>query len=365
MVDRWVRPGLVLTAALAACADSAVGPGVGEVVDLVQPWVESTPATVGMDGTVLDHAVDDASRIPRFRSLLVARHGRLVLERYFGGAGPTTLHDVRSVTKSVVSTLAGIAAANGFLPNLDTSIGTYLDADYLLDAGDRQITLRHLLTMTSGYEWNEISDDDYGRWIVTPNHVQFLLDRPRAASPGATFTYNSAAVHALGVCLEAATGIRLADFARRYLFDVIGIGLAPWEGLDRGTVNGGAGLDLQARDLLRLGQLFLQRGRSGDRQVVPAEWVDRATAPYFSWRSSFGAQRQITYGYLWWVTDASTGEAFFAWGYGGQFIYVVPAEDLVVVATTDWRGVSGDVGANALEAAVLEIILTGVLAAVR
>ena len=236
-----------------------------------------------MDGALLDRAAERASQIPRFRTLLVARRGRLVLQRYFHGSGPASLNDVRSVTKSVVSTLVGIAQADGFLPTLDTTIAAYLGSGYVLDAGDSAVTVRDLLTMTSGYRWNEGTGDDYTRWITSPeDHVQYVLDRPRAAPPGVSWTYNSGAVHMLGVLLTRATGTTLPAFADRHLLGPLGITAVEWEPLDPGTVNGGAGIRLRARDLLRLGQLFLQGGRSGTRQVVPAAWVATAAASFAS-----------------------------------------------------------------------------------
>jgi len=136
-----------------------------------------------------------------------------------------------------------------------------------------------------------------------------------------------------------------------------------WEPLDRGTVNGGSGIRLRGRDLLKLGQLFLQRGWSGERSVVPESWVDEATRPRFTWRQDYGAQKSVTYGMLWWVSDASP-PAFFAWGYGGQFVYVVPSRDLVVVATTEWRGLT-ETTPLALAEDVLGIIGQDVAAAAR
>jgi CubicO group peptidase (beta-lactamase class C family) len=367
--DKAIRIALAAASVLAAvglgaCTDT-FAPTPGTVVDLSSPWHEVTPDQVAMDGAALEAAAAEAAAIPRFRTLLVARWGGLVLERYFGGAGPGTLNDVRSVTKSVVSTLAGIAQARGLLPSLDTTIAAYLAADYRLDTTDSAVTVQDLLTMSSGYQWNETAAQ-YDQWrTAVSDHVQLVLDLPSAAPPGTTFAYNTPAVHMLGVLLQHATGMTLPDFAERYLFAPIGIHAVRWEPLDPGTVNGGAGIALQARDLLRLGQLFLQQGRSGSRQMVPADWVALATRPYFSWRTTFGPVGDLTYGYLWWVSDALVNGAFFAWGYGGQFIYLVPALDLVVVATTDWSGIADDAAANALEAAVLDVIVNGVIPAAR
>jgi CubicO group peptidase (beta-lactamase class C family) len=308
-------------------------------MDLAAAWVESTPAELGLDATSLAAAAAEAATMPRFRSLLVARHGRLAFERYFGGANEATLFDVRSVTKSVVSALTGIALRDQVLPGLDAPVAAVLSPPYVLDEASRGITVRHLLTMTSGFQWNEDNVSEYNLWIVAGDHVQYLLDRPHAGPPGAQFTYNSAAVHTLGVVLQRAAGMPLPQYARDRLFAALGIDAVVWEPLDRGTVNGGSGIQLRGRDLLKLGQLYLQQGWSGERSVVPASWVDETTRPRFAWRNDYGAQKSVTYGMLWWVSDASPA-AFFAWGYGGQFVYVVPGRDLVVVATTNWRSLT-------------------------
>ena len=133
---------------------------------------------------MLGRAASDAAAIPRFRSLLVARHGKLVAENYFGGADSSTVFDLRSVTKSVVSMLTGIAIQSGQLPNIDATVGSYVDAPYALDANDRAVSVRQLLTMTSRYQWNESNGDDYNHWVLSGDHVQFLLDRRQTDPDG-------------------------------------------------------------------------------------------------------------------------------------------------------------------------------------
>jgi len=332
-------------------------------VDLSLPWVPAAPGEVGMDDQVLATATAQAAAIPRLRSLLVARHGRLVLEQYFGGARVDTLFDVRSVTKTVVGALTGIAIRDAVLPGLDVSIAGYLEPAYHVFDSERAITLRQLATMSSGFEWDENLGPDFDLWIASADHVQFLLDRPQAHAPGSFFTYNTAGPHTLGVILQRAVSQPLPQYAADRLFGPLGIDTVVWQPLDRGTVNGGAGIQLRGRDLLKLGQLYLQGGASGTRGVVPGTWVDETTRPRFTWRESLGAQSRITYGTLWWVSDASP-TAYFAWGYGGQFIYVVPSRDLVVVATTDWTRLSGT-APHDLAAQVMTVIVTGVLGAAR
>ena len=343
---------------LAACTDSAAPI---TTIDVAQPWATATPAAEGMNPSLTASAESAASHLSRARALLVARHGRLIVQDYFGGADSTTLFDVRSVTKSVTSALTGIALSRGFLPSLDATAASWLPATDTIDAGDARVTIRELLTMTSGYQWNEDTGNDYNLWIVSGDHVQYLLDRPQSGPPG-PFTYNSAAVHLLGVVLQNATAMPLPAFADSVLFAPAGITSAVWEPLDRGTVNGGAGIALSGIDLLRFGQLVLQEGRSGSRQIIPATWVHDMTTPKFPWRVTDGPETHVSYGYLWWTTDGPPAPAAFAWGYGGQFVYVAPALDLVAVVTTNWSGLSGTT-LTAVTDSALAVIVKGVLPA--
>jgi CubicO group peptidase (beta-lactamase class C family) len=167
-------------------------------------------------------------------------------------------------------------------------VGSYVDAPYTLDANDRAVTVRELLTMTSRYEWNEWNGDDYNQWVLSSDHVQFLLDR-RQTDPAGAFNYNSAAVNLLGLVLQDAVAEPLPDFANEMLFEPIGVTSVQWELLEPNMVNAGSGIKMTATDLLRFGQLLLQRGRSASRQVVPESWIDACTAPQFTWRDTYGA----------------------------------------------------------------------------
>ena len=361
MTPRHFHATTVATALLlAACSDSAAPI---TTIDLTQPWAPATPAAEGMNPSLTANAESMAAHLSRARALLIARHGRLVVEDYFGGADQTTRFDVRSVTKSVTSALTGIALSRGFLPSLDATAASWLPATDTVDPGDASVTVRELLTMTSGYQWNEDTGNDYNLWIVSPDHVQFLLDRPQSGTPG-PFTYNSAAVHLLGVVLQHAAAMPLPAFADSVLFAPAGITSATWEPLEAGTVNGGSGIALTGIDLLRFGQLVLQQGRSGSRQIIPANWVRDMTRPQFSWRETDGPETHVSYGYLWWTTDGPPSPAAFAWGYGGQFVYVAPSLDLVAVITTDWSGLSGT-ALPAVTDSALAVIVNGVLPAAR
>lgn len=354
---------LALLTPTLACSDSPTALPPDGAVDLAAPWEVALPGDVGLDGSMLDMAAARAEGIDRFQSLVVVRRGRLVLERYWEDLSASTLADVRSVTKSVVSTLTGAALARGHLRSVDQPIGEVLAPPaFQLTTDQAAITIGDLASMTGGFAWGDESEGAYNEWIVAPDHVAFLLDRVVVTEPGSEFHYNSAAVHLLGVILEEATGHPLPVFADQVLFAPLGIGAREWEALPGGRVNGGAGLDLRPRDLARLGQLALQEGWSGDRRLIPAEWFREATARRFPWAAEVGPLGRVSYGLLWW-TDLDR-EAFFAWGYGGQFVYVAPAEEIVVVTTTRWQGITADTGPRPLEEAALEVILS-VLEAVQ
>jgi CubicO group peptidase (beta-lactamase class C family) len=350
--------------ATAACTDGPTAVPPEGATDLAAPWMVANPAAVGLDGGELFVAGELAGRVDRMRSLLVVRDGRLAFERYYGGWNVDTLADVRSVTKSVVSTLVGIALEQGYLASLDQPITDFLGRPtYRVSLEHALVTVRHLLTMTSGFAWAEAGETAYNDWIRSEDHVDYLLTQPFETSPGEAFSYNSAAVHLLGVVLEEATGVALPQYADRVLFEPLGVARRRWEELADGHVNGGAGLDLRPRDLARLGQLFLQEGWSGRRSIVPTAWVEEATTKRFTGFGGVGPVAQVSYGYLWWL-DLENG-AYFAWGFAGQFVYVVPRLDLVVVATTDWNGVRDDIGNERLQEEVLRIIVDRILPAAR
>jgi len=334
----------------AACAcfacEGITGPAsTGPVpADLAAPWTTASVAEAGGSPELVKEGVLRAGLSPRMTSLLVAKDGRLVVEEYFGTGHPDTLNDVRSVTKSVVSALAGVALARGDLGSLEDPVAGYLKpVAGRLDEEKRRITVRHLLTMTAGFEWNETDGGgSYREWIESGDHLFHLLDKPLADSPGRRFRYNSAAAHLLGVVLEQATGMRLPDLAEQAVFAPMGVADTRWEAFGPAFSNGGSGLRLRSRDLARLGQLFLQKGVSGQRQILPASWVELSTSAHKSTRVSVGPLRDTQYGFLWWTASPAREPLYVAVGYGGQYVLVAPGLNLVVVATNDWYGAGED-----------------------
>lgn len=355
---------LLALAPLAACVDDITVPTTSEPAKLATSWETAAPREVELDAIRLELASARAASVDRLRSLLVVRHGRLAHERYFHGNNAETLADVRSITKTVVGALVGVAMAHGAIDGPDQPITDFLSTDeYPVRAEHASITVGDLLTMSSGIDWTERGATGYLDWIQSSDRVAYLLERELVADPGDVFAYNSAAVHLLGLIVEEATGRSLPSFADDVLFGPLGIDRREWEPLGDRHVNGGGGIDLRPRDLARLGQLFLQNGRSGTTQVVPEGWAQLSLAPTRLPFRSVPPMGTLSYGLLWWIDVERT--AAFAWGYGGQLVYVDPDLDLVVVVTTDWWLVSQDVGSEWLTEQAMSLIVDAVLPAVR
>ena len=244
----------------------------------------------------------------------------------FRGSRRDRLHNLKSASKSVLSALVGIAIAEGHL-RLDTSVASVLGGSWSSDEPDkRNIEVGHLLTMTSGLESTSFSA--YGNWVSSRDWVDWALRRPLSSHPGDRFSYSTGNTHLLSAVLTAATGESTLDFARRRLFGPLGIERLSWERDPRGIYLGGNNLSLRPRDMAKFGMLYLDRGLWGDRQLVPWEWVDDSTRPVV--RSRWGSY----YGYLWWLRPPDERGAFVASGFGGQYIYVSRAHDLVLVVTS-------------------------------
>lgn len=311
--------------------DGPTGPGnPGDATDLSQPWVTSTPAEEGIDPAGLTAAADSAESLGFVRSLLVLRNGRLVQEEYFGSASQSTVFDVHSVTKTVMALVVGIAVDDGAL-DIDDQMIDWLPPDDVrpVHAG---ITVDHLLTMTSGIEWSD--EENFLPWIQSGRPVGYVLDQPVVAAPGEQFDYATGGSHLLSAVVGEAIGGSTLAFAEERLLEPLGITEGYWISIG-GQPLGGAGIGMQARDMARLGQLVLQSGRSGDRQLVSQSWIDQAFVEQVNLPVSDGFGAGQGYGYQVW-TEAGSPPSVAMIGFGGQFVWMVPELDLVVVATSQW-----------------------------
>jgi CubicO group peptidase (beta-lactamase class C family) len=270
-----------------------------------------------------------AARLPRLHSLVVSRDGDISVEYYARNAGPSRTTNVKSVSKSVISTLVGIAIERGMLKDVRQPIGPFFP-QLARDADSRKarITIEDLVTMRSGLV--STSFGNYGAWVGSRNWIDYVLTRPLENEPGATMEYSTGNTHLLSAILTQATKRSTWAFAQEALAKPMGFALGQWPRDPQGIYFGGNDMLMTPRQMLALGELYLNRGRRGDRQIVPAAWVDAACVP--RGRSRFNPDQ--TYGYGWWMRDFAGHAGCFAWGYGGQYIIVFRDLRLVVVTTS-------------------------------
>ena len=341
---------------IAAAGCVSVGRG-GIPPKLADGWVVGDPADAGFDAAALDRLTADieSGELLNTHAVLVEHDGVLVYEHYFSGTdelwgdllgnrvfGPESLHDLRSVSKSVTSVLLGIALEAEFDSAVQKPLPDYLPG-LALDEAKRAITLHHALTMTAGLEWNEMdvpwwdpTNDETRHWGVA-DPTQFVMTRPLVSTPGSTWYYNTCLVQVLATVIYNLTGETVDQYARAHLFEPLGITEFEWLGSRHWTPNNasaGGGLRLRARDLAKIGSVFLHGGRWGGRQVVPEAWVERSVTRLVEVDSRLRTGADGTtwgYGYLWWVGELPSGVRVVAGaGHGGQRLLIVPEERIVV-----------------------------------
>jgi CubicO group peptidase (beta-lactamase class C family) len=325
-------------------------------------WPLSTPPDEGLDPDVLESFDDElaSGKHGYVDSMLVIRHGKIVWEksydhsrdyaRLFAGKGApgiynyydpswhpyyrgSALHTMQSVSKSVTSALIGIAIGQGQIPGVAAKVMPYFSG-FRVDPDPRRdrMTLRDLLTMRAGIRWDEESVDytnpanNCAAMEGREDWIQYVLDQPMAADPGTTFVYNSGATQLLSYLIQKTTGHAVDDYARQQLFGPLGIEDFSWKRTPLGLSDTEGGLYLKPRDLAKIGLLYLQDGIWNGKRILPEGWVKSSTTSLTATN-----EKGFGYGYQWWVGPEPG--VFAAWGYGGQFLFVVPRLDLIAVFT--------------------------------
>ena len=310
----------------------------------------------------LGEQIDAGVRSSRFENLhgvLIAHGGKLVLERYYEGRDEAwgrrrgrvafdanELHDLRSVTKSIVGLLYGIAHADGVVPPPDAPLVDQFPEypDLAADPMRRRMTVAHALSMRLGTEWDESLSyrdprNSEHAMELAEDRYRFVLDRPMVTEPGTQWVYNGGATAVLGRLISKGSGRSLRDYAEEKLFAPLGLTEVEWVRGRDGEHIAASGLRLRPRDLAKIGQLVLNGGRWHGRQIVPAEWLEQS----FRRHATTG---ELDYGYHWWLDPQPSGNPRWvaAFGNGGQRLTVVPGLDLLVVITAgnynqpdDWK----------------------------
>ena len=336
-------------------------------------WPSAEPGEVGLDPRPLNALDADiaAGKYGNVDSMLVIRHGRLAFDRSYKHdydriygeeartPGPLNAHDpsgpynyfnpwwhpfyhrgdlhtMQSVSKTVTSIAIGIATAHNEFPPLETPVLKFFDVSKVanLDDRKRRMTIRHLLTMTAGFDWNEdlpYADPNNGSSLMeaTFDWVQFAIDRPMATEPGTVFRYNSGATQILSHIFRQATGHDIEEYADRHLFAPLGIDRYYWKRTPTGLIDTEGGLYLRSHDLAKIAYLFLKDGVWSGTAIVQPEWVKSSLAP------AIDVGDGVKYGFKWWLYPyGKSGRlAFGGSGFGGQRPIVVPELDLVMVFT--------------------------------
>ena len=247
------------------------------------------------------------------------------------------LHSLQSVTKTITSIIIGIAIARKDFPDISTTVLSFFDTTQVKNIDDRKrrMTIRHLLTMTAGFEWNEglsYNDprNDCSQMEASFDWIQYAINKPMAFEPGQTFNYNSGASELLAYIFRRATGRDIEEYAAANLFSPLGIDNFFWKRIPTGLVDTEGGLYLSETDLAKIFYLFLKEGNWYGKRLISKEWVRASLTPSISLRQG------VKYGYKWWLHGYDTDDSVYAWagsGFGGQMPIVIPEYDIVAVFT--------------------------------
>jgi CubicO group peptidase (beta-lactamase class C family) len=270
-----------------------------------------------------------ASALPQLHSLVVSWRGRVVAEYYSAPRNANRPANIKSASKSIIAALVGIAIDRGVIKSVREPIVTYFP-ELRSDADRRKpsITIEDLLTMRSGLA--STSGPNYGPWVRSRNWVRFALAQPIVSEPGGAMQYSTGTSHLLSAIVTKATRMSTWQFAQTALAKPLGFTLARWPQDPQGIYFGGNEMLLTPKQMVAVGELYLNRGNANGGQVVAASWVDTSCQP----RTTSAWDPDRHYGYGWWIQAFHSGTACFAWGYGGQYIFVFRELQLVVTVTS-------------------------------
>ncbi|MFX0091572.1 MAG: serine hydrolase, partial [Candidatus Hodarchaeota archaeon] len=297
-------------------------------------WKTSSPEDLGLDSSILLEVFREAKRFPFLYSLLVIRNGTLLAERYFNGADKDAAYHIHSASKSFTSALIGIALRENILQSVDQKLFDFFP-EYVtsnMDPRKHNITIRHLLTMKAGFNFND-TPAEFQEYETTSDWLQYYLQLPLMFTPGERWHYSTPVTDILSAILTRASNMSTWDFAKQYLFEPSQISVAHWHRDSLGYYTGGRGLFVTPRNMARFGQLYLNNGSLNDEQIIPAAWIEESIQDY----SEGGVPRyyggEFGYGYQWWSETFEGYRTFFAWGHGGQFIINIPTLNMTLVTT--------------------------------
>ena len=334
-IKSWIRiiPLILLFMLINSCdkVDKPVGPVFEE-----EAWRDVAEAN-GMNPDTLSSGFNTANAHQFIYSTLIMRNNTLIAEKYYyrdytGDNQEEERRHICSCTKSIISALIGIAVNEGFIPSLNQKIMDYFPEyeSQIVDQRKFDIKIEHLLYMRGGFGSDDVHPE---YWQPVAN----ALLQPLEVNPNSRWYYNSGGCHLLSAILTKATGMSTLDFANQYLFEPLEITPGHWWHDSDGIYGGGLWLHLRPRDLLKFGQLYYNKGKLNDKQIVPSLWVENSVRNQqpVTWEVFPGGQDRTGYGYLWWNGYVNDYWSYHANGYGGQLVFVIPDLDLVIVTTSN------------------------------
>ncbi|MCP4203103.1 MAG: serine hydrolase [bacterium] len=338
MKHRMVSSGRIAILALVALllgTGAALGQWPTFTVREPYDWEVSAPEEQGVDPAIVTAALEAGEALPYLNALLVVRNGVLIGERYYGDTRATDANTVLSVSKSFLSALVGIAIRDGYLtldqPIMD-SFPEYVTAN--MDPRKLEITIRHLLTMTSGLPYDD-HDEHWSRWMPSSDWVGFCIGLPLDDNPGEAWHYSTCSTHIMSALLTRAVGMSTLEFAHEHLFQPLGIVIGGWRLDPQGYYRGGWDMYFTPRDLARFGHLYRKKGKLEGRRMIPRKWVRKTTRTNVR-GGSWGPMDRWGYGHWWWTgRGADIHKMYFALGYGGQFVINIPKMKMTIVATAN------------------------------
>ncbi len=339
----WSALSTFILVACISCA-TAFAQDTSETVWPTKEWQTSTPEEQGMSSAALARLLDFGTTLS-FDSLLIARHGRIVLDAYYGRRAADLPHVMNSATKAVIGTLAAIAYKDGLLDSLnhpaldffgDRSVALdLLGGRSIADFDDKRkakaITVQSLLDMTSGIDWRESDgrSDTFTEMERSPDWIRFILDRPMSATPGDTFNYNSGNSHLVSAIITKLTRMSAWDYAKARLFGPLGITASYWRHDPEGVTTGGNGLSMLPRDMAKIGYLYLRNGEWEGKRLLPPDWINRIS--HAAVIMNLSREPDMRYSNFFWALPNK--HVYMAVGYHCQLIMVFTELDIVAVTT--------------------------------
>lgn len=343
---------------LNSCNKKEIEPQIPEKAEIKSVKWDYNPAygfkKISLSKTQIDSVIIDSihtaitnhqKNSKNYKSFLVLKDNRLLYEKYYDNTDTTDINSIKSVTKSINALLVGKAIELNLIDSVDQKISDFFP-DYFKNVTDslkEEITIEHLLTMSAGFKWNNFGGKYRSGWDLYRGnrHEYMITNTVMEAEPGEVYNYNSGISHILSGIITNESGMRTNEFAEKYLFDSLGISNYKWTADRNGYNLGNSELFLTSRDMVKIGLLVLKKGYWFDKQLIDSVYIKEMLAPQIE-TEGIGKEYSQYYGYQWWVKEYKDVVINFGAGYGGQYIFVIPKFDLVMVFTTHWnrRGVS-------------------------